>query len=104
MSAFKDAIAKDVKAVFINPMEFADTHSVNGYEVACVVDKDLTAEAQQRLEGVFVNTVTIYIAEGDLEVRPVEGELLDLDEVQHIVRSVSAEDGILVIVAEVNEQ
>ena len=101
---FKDAIEQDVKKVFINPNEFAEVHEINGVSLFCVVDKDVVAEAQQRFEGIFTNTVTIYISERDLEVKPVEGELMSVDEEQYIVRSVSVETGVYVIVAEVNAQ
>lgn len=108
MSAFKDAISNDVKAVFINLDEFADKHDLNGCEVACIVDKDLTTGVNDTianpLEGVFLNTITIYVDAKDLERKPVEGEILRLDKERYIVRSVSVEEGILVIVAEVNEQ
>lgn len=104
MSAFKDQLRKDAKAVFINLREFADEHCLNGYTVACVIDKDLTQGAKDSFVGVFVNAVTIYVATEDMEVRPVEGEMLELDGVFHTVRSVNAEGDILAIVAEVNEQ
>ena len=104
MSAFKDQLRKDAKAVFLNLREFADEHCLNGVNVACVVDKDLTQGAKDSFVGVFVNAVTIYVATADLEVRPVEGEMLELDGVFHAIRSVNAEGDILAIVAEVNEQ
>lgn len=90
--------------MFINPREFADEHCLNGDTVVCVIDKDLTQAAKDSFVGVFVNAVTIYVATEDLAVRPVEGEMLELDGVFHTVRSVNAEGDVLVIVAEVNEQ
>ena len=108
MSAFKDAISKDVKAVFINLDEFASEHEINGQTVACIVDKDLTNGAKETvanpLEGVFLNTITIYIDVKDIDRQPVEGEQIKLDKDRYFVRSVSVEDGILVIVAEDNRQ
>lgn len=104
MSRFKDAITADVKAVFINCDEFGDIHCVNGERVPCVVDTDVTAGADKSFEGVFVNTVTLYIATADIETRPVEGELLVLDERVYIVRKVSDESEMLVITLEVHDQ
>ena len=108
MSAFKEAIAKDVKGVFINLDEFADKHFINGDSIPCIVDTDITKEKGSAYggiayEGVFINAITIYVAEADIQ-RPVEGELLDLDGVNHTVRNVSSEAGVLVILAEVNAQ
>lgn len=104
MSAFKDAVSKDIKSVFINLDEFADEHYLNGQLVRCVVDEDLTTSAPDNLVGVFLNAITIYIAKEDLEVQPVEGALLYLDEKMYLVKKVSDEAGVLVIVAEVYRQ
>lgn len=108
MSRFKDCVNADVKSVFINKDEFADAHTLNGKTVICVVDKDLTEGADSdtghRYEGVFVNAVTIYVDVNDIEARPVEGELIEFDDAMHSVKSVSVEEGVLVIVAEVYEQ
>lgn len=107
MSAFKDAIKNDVKSVFINLDEFAESHIVNGESVSCIVEKDITAGRDGRevnFEGVFMNTLTIYIASGDMDSRPVEGQYIDFDGEDYRVMNVSDEDGILAIIVEVNAQ
>ena len=35
---FKEQIAADISTTFLNCLEFADTHTVNGKEMAAVVD------------------------------------------------------------------
>lgn len=35
---FKEQIAADISTTFLNRLEFADTHTVNGKEMAAVVD------------------------------------------------------------------
>ena len=104
MSAFKDAVAADVKNVFINLDEFAEEHEI-GYEVVpCILDKIITqGNSDTAMLGVFVNQLTIYVEVGLIET-PVEGELLNVDGAMHLVKSVSNEAGVLVIVAEANEQ
>lgn len=108
MSAFKDAVAKDIKSVFINMDEFAYEHDLNGKKVQCVVDKDIIDGAKgtvsNPLYGVFLNAITIYVDAKDIDRKPVEGELLSLDKKRYVVRNVSVEDGILVILAEVHDQ
>ena len=104
MSAFKNAIAADIKNAFINTDEFADEHEINGVMIPCVIDKNITATANgEQLEGVFLNALTIYVDAADI-VAPVEGELLRVDGSLHIVRKVSNEMGVLEIVAEASEQ
>lgn len=106
MSAFKDAVATDVGAVFINEAEFAEEHMLGREQtlVKCVIDRDMTAEAELNRYGVFVNTLTIYVPTNALPEAPVEGELFRVDGSSHLVRSVSDEAGVLVIVCEASEQ
>jgi hypothetical protein len=102
MSLFKRLVSLDTKRVFINKDEFAEEHNLNGSNVVCVVDKNIIEDAKQL--GVFINAITIYVETADLNVPPVEGELLEFDGNIFVVRSVSDEDSMLVIVAEANEQ
>lgn len=109
MSAFKDAVAADVRKVFINTDEFADVHYLGpcGVPVECIIDRDNTAEPvgvfADRL-GVFSNTMTIYVPFDVYPEAPVEGEPFQVDGSNHLVQSVSIEDGILVVVCEASEQ
>lgn len=108
MRTFKDAVSADVANVFLNMDEFADRHNLNGRDVICLVDTDMTDPAKERvnksLEGVFVNSITVYVKPDDLERRPVERELLYLDGEMYFVQTVSSEMGLLVITAEVHGQ
>ncbi len=109
MSAFKNAIKKDIKGVFLNFDEFADNHIVNGQNVVCVIDTAETAEKPNGSgnfvhEGVFLNTITLYIATADIDVKPVEGELIEIDATTYVVRKVNDECGILVIIVEGDSQ
>lgn len=108
MSAFKDAVEKDIKATFLNLDEFADMHSVNGELMQCLVDTDIIDPygdtRSHPIEGVFLNTVTLYVHCVDIPKKPVEGELLYLDDKMYIVRHVSVEMGVYVIILEANEQ
>lgn len=108
MSAFKDAVSKDVKAVFINLDEFADEHTLDGKTISCIVDKDLTTGVNDTIshpiEGVFVTNITIYVDAKDMDTQPVEGQQIVFDDEYYFVRNVSVEAGIYAIVAEVNRQ
>lgn len=103
MSAFKDAVAADVGRVFLNLDEFAEEHEIGHEVVPCILDKIITQAADDAHIGVFVNQLTIYVEVGVIET-PVEGELLNVDGALHLVKSVSNEGGVLVIVTEGNEQ
>lgn len=106
-SQFKKAVAEDVTNVFLNLSEFADIHDIDGVKLRCLVDTDITQSysnaVQNPIEGVFHNTVRIYVRAIDME-RPVEGELLRLDGSLHLVESVSDEMSVYVITATENRQ
>lgn len=106
-SPFKQAVAADVTNTFLNLAEFADWHDIDGVSMKCLVDTDVTqaysGASQNPIEGVFHNTVRIYVRSMDME-RPVEGELLRLDGSLHLVEAVSDEMGVYVITATENRQ
>ena len=104
MIDFKNAVEHDIHRVFINDLEFADNHVIDGVIVSCVVDKDTIQGAQGSFEGVFTNTITIHVAVESLGRVPVEGEVLMLDGQILLIRSVSIEMGMFAIVCEANEQ
>lgn len=104
MSTFKDFIARDIDEVFFNQSEFADWHDINGDRICCHIDLDLTDQAENQFEGVYRNSVTLYLKAGSLVRRPVENEPMYIDERLYFVRRVSDEMGAWVIVLEANEQ
>jgi hypothetical protein len=103
---FKEQIKKDVKNVFLNFSEFAETHNLNGKNVLCIIDTDDTKEQIRSLQvdGVFINVLKIFVDSKDISPRPVEGQLFKVDGSLHLVKSVSDESGILKIEVEANEQ
>lgn len=108
MSRFKDAVAADIKQVFINPLEFAELHNVNGFDIWIVVDKDVLKErlnvtSSQYVDGVFNEEMLLYVAAKDLPRRPVIGEILRLDDEVHLVTDVSENMGVLEITITANE-
>lgn len=110
MSAFKDAVAADIKRTFINPLEFAEWHDVNGTEVLCVVDSDIMDERKSQgsgnfdyAPGVFTAQKKLYIDAIDVARPPVEGELFRLDGERYLVDEVVINDGVLEITIEANE-
>ena len=108
MSRFKAAVQNDIKAVFLNREEYGEWHTLNGEVIQCVIDKNLTQDlgdsrGTSQIVGVFTNMRTIYVDSSDMPM-PVEGEILRVDGSLHLVKSVSEEGGMLVIVAEANEQ
>lgn len=102
MSRFRDAVQKDIDNVFLNADEFAETHQLDGERVVCVVSSDVDDGATP--EGVFTNTMTVYVKTSLLSRKPVEGELWNIDGELHFVRRVSDEMGMLTVTTEANAQ
>jgi hypothetical protein len=108
--SFKDAVAADVKNVFINGLEFADEHDVDGNLIQVVIDDDVLDERSGRdggglpyADGVFRSMKRLYIAEVDLPRRPVKGELMSLDGEDYLIEKCVSNMGVLEIDIEANE-
>lgn len=103
---FKEMLQKDIKDVFLNLDEFAETHDLNGYKVAAVIDDDfldeitlkITGEQQRTAPGLFGGTIAIYVAKSDFgKLKP--GRALTVDGKLYKVISTSEQDGMLKITA-----
>lgn len=109
MSAFKDAVANDIKSVFINVLEFADRHNINGEMVDAVIDTDVLKERQpptasEYAEGIFKDEKLVYVKHDELRRKPVKGEILRLDGDIYLVEEVAENMGVLEITISANEQ
>ena len=104
MMNFKKMLAQDIDAVFFNENEFADWHDINGDRICCHIDLDLTDQSENLFEGVYRNSVTLYLKSGSLVRRPVENEPMYVDDRMYFVRSVSDEMGAWVVVLEASGQ
>lgn len=108
MSAFKDAVNADIKRVFINLLEFADQHNINGQMVDAVIDRDVIKERQpptasEYSEGIFLEEILVYVAADDLQRKPVKGEIFRLDNEMYLVKEVAENMGVLEITITSNE-
>lgn len=107
-SPFKRMVARDNRMVFINMMEFADEHEIDGRKVPCVVDTDLYKERSvalnQRIDGVFIDTVSLFVEARHLTRKPKVDALMRLDRENYIVAAVSEAMGIYEITLEANRQ
>lgn len=108
MSRFKDQVAADIKQVFINPLEFASLHNIDGQDVNAVIDRDVIKERQaptaaEYAEGVYKDEMLVYVATGDLRRTPVKGQIFRLDGEIYLVAEVAENMGVLEITIEANE-
>ncbi len=103
MSAFKECVEADLSEVFINLDEFAETHTLEGVELPCVVSIDKTAHQERgkkTFEGLHGNFVTLYVKKADMPRVPKQGENIKLDNKRYKVESCRDDMGLLSITLE----
>ena len=101
-TSFKECIAADVSNVFLNKLEFADTHTVNGKKMTVLVDENELLERDKgklgvQQTGLYISRRLIYVARQDFGSRPAIGAVLTLDRQQYRVVDCKEEAGILSI-------
>lgn len=95
---FKDEIAADLDAVFLNPEEFGEPHRVEGITITCIIDSN---KGQQKSDGSMYNLAeadyTIIAKTADLPARKESGSVLNLDGRELTVASWDEQNGLTVI-------
>lgn len=99
---FKEILKNDVKNVFLNLSEFAETHTLNGKEVTAVIDDDLLdgeisvkfhGQVGQQGAGLYNGGIALYVSTADFG-KPKPGSTLELDGRRYSVISTSEQDGL----------
>lgn len=104
MSIFKDMIAADVYAVFLNTKEFSDIHNVNGIDMPVQEDSNEQIEREKRfnqhMDGIYLNQKLIYVASADYGPMPKQGSTIRYDGRRYKVADAIEEDGVYSITLE----
>lgn len=108
MKTFKEQIAADNAAIFINDMEFADTHDLNGTECKAVVQDISVAEVAedfgQAYTGIYGSRVQVNCLKESLPEVPVPLQVFVLDGKIYQVESCADDMGILTIQLAVHDR
>ncbi len=103
---FKELLIQDVKAVFLNPAEFGETHMINGTEMAVIIDNNEQIEREKRgaqqMDGMYMNQKLIYVDAADFGPLPAQGSLFTLDKRKYRVADAISEGGVYSITVEAN--
>lgn len=107
---FKDCVAADISGVFLNKMEFADDHTINGKKMTALVDENELQERDKfKLLGAaaggtgYTATRMVYVAKADFGHRPALGATVNLDGRDYrVAQGTTEEAGILAIALEAN--
>lgn len=111
MKNFREQIAADNTAAFINSLEFADKHNLNGTECSAILQDISVAEglstgtgASQTYPGIYGSRLQVNCLAVDLQQVPVFGQLFVLDAKQYLVESCANDMGILTIQLVANDR
>lgn len=100
--SFKACVAADVKT-FLNDLEFADRHTLDGRVMTVLVDENELLERDKakmmgaQVEGIHKSRRLIYVAIADYGSRPKQGRQMELDNRLYRVQECTEEAGVLAI-------
>ena len=101
--SFKEIVAADISAVFLNKLEFADAHSIDGKEMTVLIDENELLERDKakamntQLTGTYKSRRLIYVEKSEFGARPAQGRMLSLDWRAFKVADCTEEAGVLAI-------
>lgn len=95
---FKELLQQDAKNVFLNPAEFGEVHTVDGKEMAIVIDNYELTEGQGQTghpkDGSYMKQKLVYVAAEDLGPLPKQGSRFTIDKKKYRVVDAVREGGI----------
>lgn len=104
--SFKEILNQDIENVFLNTLEFADIHNVDGKDMPVQVDDNEVIErekkAKSNMDGVYVKQKLIYVKAKDFGPLPAIGRQVMLDGKRYLITDSTDEYGIYTITLEGN--
>lgn len=100
--SFKECLAADISTVFLNRLEFADLHTIDGREMTVLVDENELLERNKgkggsHMDGTYKARRLIYVKKTEFGARPALGKNLALDGRHYRVDDCTEEAGMLAI-------
>ena len=103
---FKELLQGDIKAVFLNPYEFGEEHSIDGTVMVAIIDDLENVEREKKMkstmDGIFARQVFLYVAASDFGDFPDQGRIINLDGDIYTVVDATEESGIYGLTLEAN--
>ena len=109
---FKAQVKRDLKDVFFNTDEHADTLNVdyNGkqYNIPVIIDsdsnKDRVRVMRDNADGVFITDVTAFMSFYDLKIIPRKETKILIDNIEYMIQRVSVDAGQITLDLEVFDE
>ena len=103
---FKELIQADVKGVFLNDLEFADLHTIDGKEMPAIFDDIENIEREKKMkshmDGIYARQIFLYVAASDFGALPAQRRILKVDGKNYTVVDATDEYGVYTITLEAN--
>ena len=111
MSRFKEQVAKDIDAVFMNEEEFADYSDVDGKNMLVIVDTNELVDREKRYlgrrnlygDGIYLKQLLVYVKAKDFGPLPAIGRVLSINRKKYVVIDAINEDGLYSLSLEANK-
>jgi len=104
--SFKEILNQDIENVFLNTLEFADIHNVDGKNMPIQIDDNEVIErekkAKSNMDRVYVKQKLIYVKAKDFGPLPAIGRQIMLDGKRYLITDSTDEYGIYTITLEGN--
>lgn len=104
--SFKEILNQDIENVFLNTLEFADIHNVDGKDIPVQVDDNEVIEREKKershMDGLYVKQKLIYVKAKDFGPLPAIGRQIMLDGKRYLITDSTDEYGIYTITLEGN--
>lgn len=98
MMDFKSVVEQDVTDTFLNALEFADIHLVNGKPMPVLIDTNEQIEREKRMshhiEGVYQDEFLAYVSSLLYGPLPAQGSYMEMDNRKYRVLDAVEEDGV----------
>ncbi len=107
MSAFRDQLERDIAAVWFNPDEFGELHTIDGRSMHAIIDSQAIQPRDGRtnnhVQGIYTDGVVLYVPVAEFGAKPRVGVALILDDRRsYRVAAVHTMDGVYGIELEAN--
>ena len=104
--SFKDEIKADAQKIFLNELEFADEHLVNGKQMTVLIDESEIIKKQKKeksnMDGIYTRKILMYVCPEDFGPLPAQGAAVRLDGQTYLVTDAVDEYGVYSITMEAN--
>jgi len=93
----KEQMAADIDDVFLNTDDMAETHSIDGVDIVCILENDKSSK--NSLDGVYVIRRQLFVKESDLGYKPEPEQKMKIDDTYFYVVD-CIDDGLLEVTLE----